>query len=417
MPPSECKECTVKLVQTDEVIACHGGCGGLYCLKCSNIKRHELKYLSDNTNLKWFCNECALSNTNTKFIEIKHLIEKNKANIMSSKDIKENVEQIFVQKLNQMKNNMMSELYKLIECNIEGKLNTLKNELISELSKSLQENNDKIKEMCAQNKSTFIESKQKSYAETTKQNNENKIVIIPKDKTRNNKEAKNALKRVVNPTDCLVSGVREINGGGLIVQCIDNKAKEKVQQKISDNIGEDYNLEKSKNKSDFKRRFKVIGMSDNISEQRLIECITKQNDICKDKVFNVVKIYINPNNRQESYSAIIETDGGTYEDILRQRKLNIEWDSCYVFEYVNILRCYKCLGFNHKAINCINRLACSKCAGNHNVKECNSNVLKCVNCCDLVQKNLIKTDVHHDAFSRQCPAYIKHFENKTKIRK
>ena len=418
MPPSECKECTVKIVQIDEIVNCFGGCGNVFCLKCSNIKRSELKYMSENENIKWFCNECAVSNTNTKFVEIKHLIEKKQVKQITSQDIRENVEVIFNKKFNQLKDNMLTELFNLIENNIEQKLNKLKTEILSELSKSLKDNNQKVQEIYAQNVNNNNKDQQKqSYADAAKKNNNNKLVIKPKNKTKNNKEAKKDLMRVVDPTECLVSEVRELTGGGLLVRCTDTEARERVQKQFEKTIGEEYEMEKSKEKSDLKRMFKIVGMSENICNDRLIECMQKQNNVCKDKNFNIVKIYVNQNKREESYNAIIETDGATYENILKQKRLNVEWDSCIVYEFVNIVRCYRCLGYNHKSNDCINRIACSKCAGNHISKDCNSTILKCVNCCELVQKKLLKTDVHHHAFSVECPAYKKHYENKFKTRK
>ena len=43
-------------------------------------------------------------------------------------------------------------------------------------------------------------------------------------------------------------------------------------------------------------------------------------------MFNVIKFYVNPNRREESYNALIETHGLTYDSILKQRRLNVEWD-------------------------------------------------------------------------------------------
>ena len=363
MPPPECKECTAKLVQVDETVTCFGGCGNLFCLKCSNIKRNEQKYMCENQNIKWFCNECAVSNSNTKFIEIKHLIEKKYTKELSGQDIRENVEFVFNKKITNLKDTMLTEIFNLIENNIEQKLNQIKNEILNELTKTLNDNNNKIEEICSQNINiNENNNNKKSYAEAAKENKDNnKLIIKPKNKTKNNREAKNDLKRVVDPTECLVSEVRELTSGGLLVKCKDTNAREKVQQPIVQkdyelDRGEDYELEKSKEKSDYKKLFRIVGMSENICNDRLIECIKKQNNVCKDKNFKILKIYVNQNKRQESFNAIIETDGETYENILKQKRLNVEFDSCIVYDFVSILRCFKCLGYHHKAHECINRI-------------------------------------------------------------
>ena len=93
-------------------------------------------------------------------------------------------------------------------------------------------------------------------------------------------------------------------------------------------------------------------------------------------------------------------------------RIKIEYDSCPVYEYVKVMRCFKCLGFNHKAKDCVNKIACSKCGDSHITRDCNSDRIRCVNCYDLVKKNLAEVDVNHVAFSVKCPAYQKYIQSK-----
>lgn len=69
-----------------------------------------------------------------------------------------------------------------------------------------------------------------------------------------------------------------------------------------------------------------------------------------------------------------------------KKRVNVQWDSCKIYEYLNVRRCFKCLGFNHVAENCKNKIACSKCAEEHDEKQCTCVELKCVNCMEATKK-------------------------------
>lgn len=148
--------------------------------------------------------------------------------------------------------------------------------------------------------------------------------------------------------------VKEISNGGIVVQCMNKESCELVQKKIAEQIGDEFEMEKSREKRETKM-FKVIGLTERLSSERLVECITKQNRICEGKEFKAVKIFENYSRREECYNALVETDIETYENIIKQKRINIEWDSCITVEYVRVFRCFKCLGFNHKADECINK--------------------------------------------------------------
>lgn len=418
MPPSECKECRANLAQIEETILCSGGCGSYFCIKCSNLKREETKLLNENDNIKWFCNECSLCDTNTKFIEIKHLIKNSEQSKIGKKEMKEIIEEALFNKIQQLKISLITDFNSLLEHNVQIKINQMQNDILAELTKTIENNNEKLSEVLSSNKSNSNNTNvnKMNYAQVAKQN-ENRIVIKPKDKAKNNKLTKVALKKVIEPTECHVTTVKDINNGGIVVQCKNKEACELVQKKVAEQIGDEYETEKTKDKREIKKIFKIVGLTERLSSERLVECITKQNSICEGKEFEVIKIFDNLSRREECFNALVETDVETFKNILKRKRLNIEWDSCVTMEYVRVYRCFKCLGFNHKASECFNKKACSKCGAIHDAKDCLSNVYNCVNCCELVQKKLLDADVHHSAFSKECPAFKRYLESKSRIRK
>lgn len=88
------------------------------------------------------------------------------------------------------------------------------------------------------------------------------------------------------------------------------------------------------------------------------------------------------------------------------KKLNVGWERCRIFDGTDIIQCYKCLGFNHKSIDCKNEETCYKCHGNHKSGECSKEViLKCVNCIRINKKLNLGLDENHVTSNKECPVY------------
>lgn len=77
---------------------------------------------------------------------------------------------------------------------------------------------------------------------------------------------------------------------------------------------------------------------------------------------------------------IIETDSETHKKLIKNGKLNLGWRRCRVYDFVSVLRCFKCWGYNHMAKHCKKEEVCHHCAGNHNSKNCKSTSKRCTNC-------------------------------------
>lgn len=98
-------------------------------------------------------------------------------------------------------------------------------------------------------------------------------------------------------------------------------------------------------------------------------------------------------------------------EMVKKGRINIDWDECKVYQYIQVKRCYKCLGFNHTAKTCKNKLACSKCASEHNVRECEAENMNCVNCVEFNKKHNENTDTCLHAFARGCHVLQQIIEN------
>lgn len=267
------------------------------------------------------------------------------------------------------------------------------------------------KELTKEIKKIIRDDKKISYSETVKCN-EPVVVIVPKNSEQKSEVTKAEIKNTISPTSNKVSGLRNAAKGAIVVECKNKEAVEKLRKEAVAKLGEKYdvNIPVSKNP-----RFKIVNMCDKLSEETIINNIKKQNEFVNKKaVFKVIKIMEATKRRFPDFTAVVETDIDTYENILKNERLSIGWDRCRVFEHVYVNRCYKCLGFNHTANTCSNKKACSKCAEEHEMKDCNSDQTKCVNCLWAVKNLNIRLEVNHNAFSNECVVLQRKIERERK---
>lgn len=97
-------------------------------------------------------------------------------------------------------------------------------------------------------------------------------------------------------------------------------------------------------------------------------------------------------------------------------KVFLNWDSWRVFEHLNVVRCYKCLGFNHYSKDCTRSRAFKFCAEDHEPSACLSTNHKCVNCSYYIENLKMQLEANHHAFSADCKVLQrKYSEEKRKV--
>lgn len=109
------------------------------------------------------------------------------------------------------------------------------------------------------------------------------------------------------------------------------------------------------------------------------------------------------------YSAILEVEHEAFTEILKKGKINVGWDRCNAFDGQNVRRCYKCLGYNHKAAKCTKKLRCARCLGEHKSENCTNRNERftCGNCVDANEELGLQLDTNHSIFSKTCPVYLR----------
>lgn len=142
---------------------------------------------------------------------------------------------------------------------------------------------------------------------------------------------------------------------------------------------------------------------ENLEEGQQNKLVFNEKSECK-----VVKLWPTKKNSNQS-QAILQVDVNTYNTLMSggDGKLFVGYDYCDVYDSVELRRCFKCSGFNHHSNRCTSqKYSCPRCSEEHPVKDCRSEVLKCINCIKFNEKNKeLKLNVNHAAWDSRCHVY------------
>jgi len=246
-----------------------------------------------------------------------------------------------------------------------------------------------------------------SYASMV-QNSKPIVIVRPKNFEQLGSETINRIKSVFDPVTNKINGVKSMSNGGVVIMCNDHQATTKCREEISAKLGDDYDVNVPKQK---KPLLKIWGLSDVIEKDDFVNRLKQQNEcVLKTADVNVVNMKKNP----RGVVCLLEVDQLTHETLLTVGRVFIGWDSCRVYQHIDILRCFKCNQFGHIAANCKNELCCAKCSGNHDGKDCDNEIAKCVNCAWANDRMKMNLDVNHTSFDLKCPSYLRKVQLLTK---
>lgn len=275
------------------------------------------------------------------------------------------------------------------------------------LKNSVLATNDLVKTLIDQNvllKSELTNckvnnNKKTSYAETLRSNNP-VVVITPKNNQQTSSATKSDIKNKISPTNIAVKNIRKATKGAIVIQCDNSPSCDILKDSVIKKLGENYivNVPTLLNP-----RLKIINVSVKHSESVIQELIRKQNDfIPENSDLKLITILDKSTKERQNYTYIFETDPTTYNVLLNREKITIGWDRCRVFENIHISRCFKCLGFNHKAKECTRLRMCLKCSQDHDIKECKSTREECGNCRWANENLKMELNTEHHANSWDC---------------
>ena len=238
------------------------------------------------------------------------------------------------------------------------------NEKQDEKKKSLR--NDRVKE---------------TYAQTARRNTKNEIIVQPT-KEQDSKSTEEIIKQNIDIMQLGAGVERLVKGpkGRIILECEKIKDREILKEAITEKLGTQYKIYEPNKKFP---KIKVIGIEDKIKEEEeetFIKKISVQNELNMDKDKFRMKIIKKIKMSNQTNTIIFEVDQYTHKLLVEKQRMKIGWMNCRVYDYVSVVRYYKCWGYSHFAAECKNETICKKCAGNHKYIECPNDFKKCINC-------------------------------------
>lgn len=432
---AECNKCRAA-IRGESGIQCEGVCGKIYhsAAKCSNIDQYSLGVLNKQNFVRYICDGCLqyIKNIDEVLREILDGVQKNKQQLSEYKlefqsAIKHNenemkllleaIENRYVERLEKLNNankNCEKNVKELV--NLSGRISEFENKN-KEICNTIGDNNMR---MCNEIKKAIKESAVKTNQMTYAQQLQNKVmpgagkqvplIIKPKEK-QNAEKTREELNNKVDPSNLKIKNVENRKNGSVVIQTENEYEREKIRTVIQTGISEEYEI-KIPNTSE--KHIIVTDMTFKHNESELMRRMRMQNPLIENGKFSIIKMYEYKKNNKVIFNARMSVDDETYDKLIKEQRINIGWERCRIFEGTEVIQCFKCKGFNHKAADCKNEELCFKCHGPHRSKECNNEIIKkCINCIRSNRKLNLNLDENHYTNSKRCPVY----QNKLNFKK
>ena len=157
-------------------------------------------------------------------------------------------------------------------------------------------------------------------------------------------------------------------------------------------------------------RLKVDGIDNNMSLEEIEYDINQRNFIEEDNgnlYCSVDHVYTNKKNKMKT--AIIKVNSTIYSLIRsRKNKIYVGYQSCKVFDDINMKPCYNCARIGHSRKKCKNKATCLRCSGEHLTKDCDGKAnTKCANYVYRNERFEEKRNTEHVATDTEKCEYIK----------
>lgn len=369
-----CFSCSDNFIVNNKSIDCKY-CQKVFHAGCAKVKDSYYKFINDSKNVYWFCDECI------KIIPSKLTQSVSTAD---TKTIQQKIEKL-----------------------------TLRTEEISETTKECLEHlSGKLFAYKSNN------NNMSNWSDIVKKKNNPLLVIKPKNSAQNSNETKKEITEKVNieNIDVAVRKLKHAGQGSIQIECEDENSLKRIQDVATASLADNYNVAIS----EFKRpNILIVGVDEKyLSSQEIFmdKLKSKVKDV-GDSEMRFIKKYI-PKNKK-NFSVLVEVSAETFKYFMTQKRLYLGWDSYPIFEYVNVLRCFKCCRYGHKAEKCRNKeYVCPKCSGSHRSWECNSTNLCCTNCKHANQVlNMSDIQFNHSIFDKECTVYKREVEkNRNKVK-
>lgn len=229
-------------------------------------------------------------------------------------------------------------------------------------------------------------------------------VIFKPLKAQTAEVTKQDIQQKFDPVSFVVKDVRYKESGEASVRCDSRELALNMVSAAKKVLSDNYCIEIQ---NALKPRVKIIGFAESVTEDKLVSTIRKQNPSLQEEQMKVIRLKKNEKHIANPMTALIEVDASSYDKLMKRQRVNIGWFRCRVVEDINVNQCYNCFEYGHKARECSAPACCPNCTECHGISECESEILKCVNCYNHNKKFKLNVenqlDTSHSSWSSDCP--------------
>ncbi|XP_023242558.1 uncharacterized protein LOC111640744 [Centruroides sculpturatus] len=229
----------------------------------------------------------------------------------------------------------------------------------------------------------------------------------------------NNIKKNIKPSNLKirVKGVRQVKGDRLCFRMDTHKEAQILEDAIK-KLPDIPNQVNCRISEDRRPRVILTNVPTSVDEEDIISYIYDQNEelqtINRDDFTENTRIstvLFRSNNKENCRHIVLSTSPSIRNVLVRTKHIALQWAKIYINDYIPLVRCYQCCGYNHLSVNCPAKQKCSHCGKGHRFVECRrlDHPPNCANC-KMANKDLPdqeKYPTYHNAFNPNCPITIK----------
>jgi hypothetical protein len=230
------------------------------------------------------------------------------------------------------------------------------------------------------------------------------LLIYPENDKTTSEELRDALYKTVDPRahSLKIHRLSKIRQGGVAVEL----ESDDCDGKIPDLFKKVGIVREPKKKLP---KMIIYDIPSTYTEEELKEDIYRQNfakqGVTPEEYANEFKLLFRTGPTQQNEVQWVVEISGRLRNILKDRRVFIDWRSCKIQDYVIVVRCFRCQLYGHMSKDCQQEKEfCGHCAEQgHSYRDCKntSKTAQCINCKRAKQPH------SHPINSKECSVYIR----------
>lgn len=233
-----------------------------------------------------------------------------------------------------------------------------------------------------------------------------KAIIYPKKGNKNietSDDTKRELTKKLNPFELKVSPSKiiKVKNNGVLIES-ENTLSHLIGHQKLEEIGL---IAELPNK--IWPRVSISNVPKDFTEVEICDAVISQTQSPPEFKECIKKAFKIGNPKSPTTTWVIELEPKLKNALMAKERLYINWNSCKVYNYVRLTRCYNCQRYGHTAKHCRSPKQCGFCAStDHESNACQSKQTPDrFNCANCLRSENHKKSATHNAADNNCPIY------------